>query len=135
MNRSDVQDFVRLEYKKYKRKKPPPNFSDVIDFDEVENFENKIERECHFNTEEHLASDCCNVGLKNPTKWKAYWVKSCPGFMFVRNPFLSRSQKYWTHQALTDYTKKPYPCNLDVHMKLDNSKTVWEISQELVLRF
>lgn len=37
-------DYVREEYKYYKRKKPPPDFSKVIDFQDPSTFGERIEK-------------------------------------------------------------------------------------------
>ena len=135
MNEPKTQDLVRQEYKRYKRKKPPPDFTEVIDVRKFEKFADKVER--YKPRPQNLASDSCarpaeycNIGLKDPEQWEVYHLKSCPGLIFIKNPFLPHAQKYWTQKALTDYTRKPFPCNLDVHMELDPDKTVWEISKE-----
>ncbi len=122
------KDLVRQEYKKYKRKEPRPDFSDVVDFNNDAKFQDKVERVpgCHHQDDVH---DAWEVGLTNPLTWEVFKLKACEGFMFIKNPFLSESQKYWTYKALTEYTRKPFPCNLDIHMQLDQDKTVWDISK------
>ena len=121
-----LPDLVRQEYKRYKRKKPIPDFSEVIDFNEITQFKDKVEQVIVNSN----SIDACTVGLIPISQWQVYRLKTCEGFMFIKNPFSPAAQKYWTHKALTEYTKKPYPCNLDVHMKLDEDKTVWEISKK-----
>ncbi len=125
MDTSQIQDLVRQEYKRYKRKKPPPDFSDVIDFNNTAKFQDRIERISGKDT----SLDYHSVGLTHPSEWEVYKVLSCEGFMFIKNPFENGAPKCWSWKALTAYTKRPYPCNLDVHMKLDDDKSVWEISK------
>ena len=116
-------DFVREEYKRYKRKKPPPDFSEVIDFQDPPTFGGHVEKleldksKCH-----------SKYGLRCVTEWQAYSLKSCPGFMFVVNPFLHGAQHYWTRRCMEDFPRKPNVCNLDAHVTLDPSKSVWELS-------
>ena len=137
MNERKTEDLVRQEYKRYKRKKPPPDFNEVIDVKKFEKFTDKVQR-YELRSQNCATDSCtsprpaeyCNVGLTDPEQWEVYHLKSCPGLIFIKNPFLPHAQKYWTHKALTDYTRKPFPCNLDVHMELDPDKTVWEISRE-----
>lgn len=117
-------DYVREEYKRYKRKKPPPDFSEVIDFQDPSTFRDRVEklelneRKCH-----------SNFGLRCVKEWRAYELKSCPGFMFIVNPFLPGAQHYWTRRCIEDFPRKPNVCNLDAHVTLDPSKSVWELSQ------
>jgi len=123
-------DFVFKEYKKYKKKKPLPDFSTVIDFQHPENYGNllkKIELTSH---NDHFRY--CQIGLKNPKDWKVYELTSSPGFLVIPNPFLhAGAQSHWVKMALTKYTKKPYPSNLDILMSLNNEeKTLWDISHE-----
>jgi len=129
IDRSD--DKVRQEYKRYKKKNPPPDFSEVIDFCNPDAFCEKIKR---INLDIPLCADLnhyCAVGLKHPNNWDVYELKTCPGFIVVTNPFVSYgAQSHWVKQTLTSYTKEPYPCNLDVLMKLDKTKSMWEISTQ-----
>ena len=123
-------DFIFKAYKQFKKKKPLPDFSDVIDFETPEKYGDLLK---HVFVESHeLDFSYCSIGLKNPKEWKAYELLSCPGFIVVPNPFLNAgAQSHWVKKALTCYTKKPYPSNLDILMELDNKKkTLWDISHE-----
>lgn len=130
-NTDRTNDKVFAEYKRYKKKEPPPNFSDVIDFCNVSEYRDKVE--C-LDIDTSLCGstkDYCAVGLKHPTQWQVYELKTSPGFIVVPNPFISRgAQSHWVKQALTSYTLDPYPCNLDVLMKLDKSHSMWETSHQ-----
>eukprot|EP00794_Sanderia_malayensis_P003371 gene3371-3860_t len=121
------KDLVRQEYKKYKRKKPQPDFTAVIDFNNAEMFQCQVAKVQPRSR--RLTLDPCKVGLIDVSNWEVFIIPSCPGFMFIKNPFLPGAQRYWAYKALTDYTRKPFPCNLDVHMELDEDKTIWEISK------
>ena len=124
-----TNDLVFKQYKRYKKRKPPPDFSEVIDFHQPEKFCSLV-KECNV---ESVMPDVafCRVGLKHPKFWKVFELLSCPGFFVIQNPFLCYgAQSHWVKQSLTEYTKKPYPCNLDTLMTLDKEKTLWEISQE-----
>ena len=128
-------DLVRQEYKKYKRKQPPPDFSDVIDIrssELLENFNNRVITEKLRPTKDY-STDACNVGLKNPSDWDVFLIKRCPGFMIIRNPFFPAAQKYWCHKALTEYAKTPYPSNLDIHVKAEEREDLWKTTNELAL--
>lgn len=114
-------DFVREEYKRYKRKKPPPDFSEVIDFQDPSTFHGRAEKF-------ELIRSHSKFGLRCSTEWRAYKLNSCPGFMFIVNPFLPGAQHYWTRRCMEDFPRKPNVCNLDVHVTLDPSKSVWQLS-------
>ena len=125
-----TNDLVRKEYKRYKKRRPPPDFREVIDFLEPCKYEHLIKRIDVDVSDKHDGRYCC-VGLKHPKDWFVYELKTSPGFIVIRNPFLSYgAQSHWVKQSLTEYTKKPFPCNLDVLMDLDKEKTLWEISHE-----
>jgi len=122
-----TNDFVFEQYKHYKRKKPEPNLDDVIDFTNSEKYKEKITK--IDLTMDSDGTNYCSVGLKHPKDWEVYELNTSPGFIVIVNPFISDgAQSHWIKQSLTEYTKKPYPCNLDVLMELDKEKTIWEIS-------
>ena len=114
-------DFVREEYKRYKRKKPPPDFSEVIDFQDPSTFRGRVEK-LELNENNHS-----KFGLRCSTEWRAYKLGSCPGFMFIVNPFLPGGQHYWAWRCMEDFPRKPNVCNLDAHVTLDPNKSVWEL--------
>lgn len=126
-----TNDRVFEEYKRYKKKQPPPDFSEVIDFCNVGNFTDKV-KELHMDVSQcGETSKFCAVGLVHPKHWRVYEVKTSPGFLVIPNPFLSYgAQSHWSKQALTSYTMDPYPCNLDTLMQLDKSRTMWETSHQ-----
>lgn len=131
-NIDHTNDLVRKEYKRYKKRKPPPDFSNVIDFNQPARFQDYIER-VHLDLVDFNNEQFCSIGLRHPKEWNIYKLKTCPGFIVVTNPFVSYgAQSYWVKQALTNYTKGPYANNLDILMKLDKEKTMWQISQEYV---
>ena len=116
-------DLVREEYKRYKRKKPPPDFGDVIDFEDSKTFRGRVEdiELKYFPHSKH--------GVSCAKQWKVFGLKSCPGFMFIVNPFVDGAQHYWTRRCIKDFPLKPNRCNLDVHMSLPEDRSVWELSQ------
>ncbi|XP_068715763.1 nucleic acid dioxygenase ALKBH1-like [Montipora foliosa] len=117
-------DYVREEYKRYKKKKPPPDFSEVIDFRDSATFRGRVEK---LELKKRLHS---KFGLSCSSEWRAYKLVSCPGFMYIVNPFLSGAQQYWSLRCMLDFPRKPNVCNLDAHLTLDPSKSVWEASND-----
>ena len=119
----DKTDLVRQEYKRYKRKKPPPDFSEVVDFDNSDSFRGRVEK---FEMKNPVQS---KFGLRCAEDWRAYKLVSCPGLIFITNPFLDGAQHYWTRRCIRDFPRKPNVCNLDAHMALGNTESLWDMSR------
>ncbi|XP_070578438.1 nucleic acid dioxygenase ALKBH1-like [Ptychodera flava] len=122
----EVMDPFKIEYKRYKRRNPPPDLSEIIDFDKPGNFSDKIEA---YN----LDSTCCQdelvlnkFGLKPVKEWKVYRLKESPGFIFIVNPFIPGYQRYWVKRSLKDFPEKPNMRNLDLYMEVAESDNIWE---------
>lgn len=131
-----TNDKVFKEYKRYKRKNPRPDFNDVIDFEQPCKYKDLITKITLKDIDRFLSDKFDSIGLKHPRQWIVYELNTCPGFIVVVNPFVSiGAQSHWVKQAMTSYTKKPYPCNLDTLMQLDKDKTLWEISHEYISMF
>ena len=124
MNIAQKPDLIRQEYKRYKKKKPPPDFSDVIDIRTSEPSDRVTKTSFAHRTD--LSADACKVGLRNPAEWDAFLVQRCPGFMIISNPFFPAAQRYWSYKALTEYAMKPYPCNLDIHIEEKERENLWK---------
>ena len=118
---------VREEYKRYKRRCPPPDFKDVIDFENSQTFCGRV-KAVSLKTEES-SFNCPNSGLSNPTEWKIFELVSCPGFLFIVNPFRYGVQHYFVQRALKDFPSKPNVTNLDGHMTLEEGQSIWETSR------
>jgi len=117
------KDLIRQEYKYYKRKKPPPDFSEVIDFNYPEKYGDKIKI---VSLAKVVHSD---HGLRCSNEWKVYELVSCPGFLFIVNPFSQKAQRYWTRRCIEDFTRKPNVSNLDAHMKVPDDESIWELDK------
>ena len=125
-----TNDMIFWEYKRYKKKNPAPDYKEVIDFTNIRSHEHLV-RKISLTYNHVIDESCCKVGLKHPKDWEVFEVKSSPGFIVVNNPFINNgAQSFWVKHALTEYTRKPYPCNLDALMELDKEKTIWEIAKE-----
>ncbi|XP_062863596.1 nucleic acid dioxygenase ALKBH1 [Trichomycterus rosablanca] len=120
------EDAFRKLFKFYKRRNPPPDFTEVIDFSKkVGNelvFEAKLD---HDSISEEAAT---KAGLRPVKEWRAFGLQGYPGFIFISNPFLSGSQQYWVKQCLKVYPQKPNVCNLDMHMSPAETENIWEKS-------
>lgn len=117
------EDLIRQGYKYYKRKKPPPDFSEVLDFNNPETFHGRVSE---IPLRKFLHAD---HGLRCTREWKVYQLLSCPGFIFIVNPFINGAQNYWTKRCIEDFTRKPNVSNLDAHMKIEDDDSVWEMSR------
>jgi len=137
MNTVQKPDLVRQEYKKYKRRKPPPDFSDVIDIRAPKLTGKSTDRieKITFTSKKDWSVEACKVGLKNPEEWNVFLIKRSPGFMIISSPFFPDAQKYWCYKALTEYAMKPYPCNLDIHIEEGERENLWKATNKQVHSF
>lgn len=51
------------------------------------------------------------------------------GLLFIKNPFTSIGQRYWTVKCLQDYSKKPNKTNIDTLNLVPENKEWWEMCQ------
>ncbi|XP_002741372.1 nucleic acid dioxygenase ALKBH1-like [Saccoglossus kowalevskii] len=121
-------DPFKKQYKKYKRRKPPPDLSEVIDFDHPDRFPDQISKfplssSDHFKREEQVLR---RFGLTPVDKWKVYSLKKSPGLIYIVNPFLPGYQRYWVKRCLQDFPRVPNLRNMDLYMELDDSDDIWE---------
>ncbi|CAG8450777.1 6123_t:CDS:2 [Cetraspora pellucida] len=119
-----------------KSRLPPPDFSKVIDFDNLENCLDEIKNKV---IEVELATDLgeeyenlfgkCKDGAYIERK-KAYLFKDLPGFIFIPNPFTPDAQKHVIKRCLKDFTKHPNISNLDTHYVLPK-QGIWELYEKV----
>ncbi|XP_046862548.1 nucleic acid dioxygenase ALKBH1-like isoform X2 [Xenia sp. Carnegie-2017] len=124
---SNTLNAVREEYKRYKRRSKAPDFGDVIDFENPSTFSGRaVEVDVSNMPNEPL--NCHSFGLVSPTNWKAFEVVSCPGFMFIINPFKKGFQHYMVQRLLKDFPRKPNATNLVVHkdIVLQDDESFWD---------
>ncbi|XP_076022195.1 nucleic acid dioxygenase ALKBH1 isoform X2 [Genypterus blacodes] len=117
------EDVFRKMFKFYKRRKPPPDFSDVIDFSKA----TLAEKIVPFNLDPTAVYDIdtAMVGLRPVREWRAFSLQAHPGFIFISNPFLHGSQSFWIRQCLKIYPQKPNVCNLDMHLSVADTQDIW----------
>lgn len=110
--KGEIEDNFREAFKYFKRKRPTPDLSRVLDvrclakrkdFTELKPFSPSI------------PDDPPVPGLKPIEFWKVFSFDSHPGFLFIVNPFLPFFDRIWAKRCLKDYTCKPNHCNLDAH--------------------
>lgn len=115
----DKRDLFKEEFKFYKKRKPPPSFENVIDFNDGKN--GKIKNIS-------LLGSCCNLidddstNLRPVSEWKAYCLSSVEGFIFICNPFYPAGQRKWIRTCLEEY---PQPPNLT---NLGSVENIWQNS-------
>ncbi|ELU02911.1 hypothetical protein CAPTEDRAFT_191192 [Capitella teleta] len=110
-------------FKLYKRKKPPPDYSNVIDFTKIDAEDRQV---CSLI----LEKQSCDVldGMIPFTSWKAYQHRKIPGFYFISNPFTPDGQRKWIKRCLNDFPLKPNITNLDVNYSdLIRERNVWSM--------
>ncbi|XP_007248543.3 nucleic acid dioxygenase ALKBH1 [Astyanax mexicanus] len=124
------EDQFRNIFRLYRRRNPPPDLSQVIDFS------GNVQHEQVFATEldgsrvhDEAAS---RAGLRPVKDWRAFSLQTHPGFLFISNPFLPGSQQHWVKQCLKAYPQKPNVCNLDMHMSPAETENIWERSVDSI---
>ncbi|XP_072546358.1 nucleic acid dioxygenase ALKBH1 [Salminus brasiliensis] len=124
------EDAFRKLFRFYKRRNPPPDFSQVIDFSKRVDDERVFATELDHSSLGEVAA--CSAGLRPVKEWRAFGLQAHPGFIFISNPFLPGSQRYWIKQCLKAYPQKPNVCNLDMHMSSTETENIWEKSVESI---
>ncbi|XP_070776391.1 nucleic acid dioxygenase ALKBH1 [Enoplosus armatus] len=117
------EDAFRKIFKIYKRRNPPPDFGDVVDFSKSVPSDKIVPAEL----DPAAVSDveAARVGLRPVRDWRAFGLRGYPGFIFISNPFLLGSQACWVRQCLKTYPQKPNVCNLDMHMSPSDTQDIW----------
>ncbi|XP_074517040.1 nucleic acid dioxygenase ALKBH1 [Sebastes fasciatus] len=117
------EDAFRKIFKFYKRRNPPPDYSEVVDFSRGgpgDKIVPAVLDPCAVSD-----VDAASVGLQPVRDWRAFGLQGYPGFIFISNPFLLGSQPFWVRQCLKNYPQKPNVCNLDMHMSPSDTQDIW----------
>ncbi|CAK6972017.1 nucleic acid dioxygenase ALKBH1 [Scomber scombrus] len=117
------EDVFRKIFKLYRRKNPPPDFSDAIDFSRGLPSDKIVPAKLDPAAVSDVEAG--RAGLRPVRDWRAFGLKGYPGFIFISNPFLLDSQPFWVRQCLKTYTQKPNVCNLDMHMSPTETQDIW----------
>uniref|UniRef100_A0A8C6SZV6 AlkB homolog 1, histone H2A dioxygenase n=1 Tax=Neogobius melanostomus TaxID=47308 RepID=A0A8C6SZV6_9GOBI len=118
------EDAFKQLFKFYKRRKPPPDFSEVIDFSGNLCADKVVPIKLNPSAVPDAVTS--RVGLRPVRDWRAFGLQGYPGFIFISNPFRRGSQPYWIRQCLKTYPQKPNICNLDMHMSPCDTQNIWE---------
>ncbi|KAI9021723.1 hypothetical protein CLU79DRAFT_702891 [Phycomyces nitens] len=110
----------RYVERNFKSRVPPPDLSHVVDFVNLENNRKEIKDDI---VEIHLTNDLRSLSTlfgESDKEWKnraykAYGLKSSPGFVFIPNPFTPQAQRHLVKQCVSQYTLSPSTSNLDTH--------------------
>ncbi|XP_035529883.1 nucleic acid dioxygenase ALKBH1 [Morone saxatilis] len=117
------EDAFRKIFKLYRRRNPPPDLSDVIDFSKGGPSDKIVPAKLDLAAVSDV--DAARVGLKPVKDWRACGLQGYPGFIFISNPFLLGSQPSWVRHCLKTYPQKPNVCNLDMHMSPSETQDIW----------
>ncbi|KAL6105037.1 alkbh1 [Pungitius sinensis] len=120
------EDAFRKIFKFYKRRNPPPDFSNVIDFSRGVPSDQVVP--AILDPDGVSDGEAARVGLLPVRDWRAFGLQGYPGFMFICNPFLRGSKPFWVRQCLKVYPQKPNTCNLDMHMSPSDTEDIWDKS-------
>ncbi|XP_068195346.1 nucleic acid dioxygenase ALKBH1 [Antennarius striatus] len=117
------EDAFRKIFKFYKRRNPPPDFSNVLDFSNGLPSGKMVPMKLDFAAVND--AQAATVGLQPVRDWRAFGLQGYPGFIFISNPFVLGSQAFWVRQCLKTYPQKPNVCNLDMHMSPYDTQDIW----------
>uniref|UniRef100_A0A671STP0 Nucleic acid dioxygenase ALKBH1 n=1 Tax=Sinocyclocheilus anshuiensis TaxID=1608454 RepID=A0A671STP0_9TELE len=112
------EDAFRKMFKLYKRRNPPPDFSEVIHF--FKPCKDKVFT-CELNSTPISEEDVSKAGLRPVKDWRAFGLHGYPGM-------------YWVKQCLKIYPQKPNVCNLDMHMSSVETENIWGKSIDVMQR-
>ncbi|XP_018570377.1 nucleic acid dioxygenase ALKBH1 isoform X2 [Anoplophora glabripennis] len=115
----------KQSFKYYKSKNPPPNLDNVLDLNKSNDLTEFQIKKVSIKCEERKKM----FGFKHPKTWEVYEIVDTPGLLFIRNPFTSIGQRYWTVKCLQDYSKKPNKTNIDAFNLVPENKEWWEMCQ------
>lgn len=105
----------RKIFKKYKKRVPPPDFSNVIDVRNIsENHELGIKTQFLQEITKEDEEFCDKYGFKNPKEWLVTTFEDRPG-LFVLPSVLRKSHTADWAQKTFDYALPPNTTNLTIH--------------------
>ncbi|TKS86223.1 Nucleic acid dioxygenase ALKBH1 [Collichthys lucidus] len=117
------EDAFRKVFKFYRRRNPPPDYSQVIDFSTGVPSDKIVLAKLDLAAV--TDAEAAKVGLQPVRDWRAFGLQGYPGFIFISNPFLPGCQPSWVRQCLKTYPQKPNVCNLDMHMSPSETQDIW----------
>ncbi|OZJ06153.1 hypothetical protein BZG36_01040 [Bifiguratus adelaidae] len=117
----------RTQERNFKSRAPPPDFSRVFDFNDIERNAPDVRKEI---VEVELAHDigqlCSFFGQEDRSRRKAYLVKSVPGLVVIPNPFTPDAQRTLIRECLCTWSRPPNTSNLDTHYKIP-TQGIWNL--------
>ncbi|KAI7897704.1 uncharacterized protein BX663DRAFT_490633 [Cokeromyces recurvatus] len=111
----------RYAERNFKSKVPPPDFSQVLDFNTIyddrpknENYKDIVAVELSHNLKK-LSSMFGDDDDLSSSKTAAYILKSVPGLIIIPNAFTPKAQRHLIKQCLSVYAQAPNTSNLHTH--------------------
>ncbi|CAL8271285.1 unnamed protein product [Merluccius merluccius] len=117
------EDAFRTLFRFYRRKHPPPDLRNVVDFSKGLDGDKVLSVSLDLTAVSDGAAS--GVGLRPVREWRAFGLHGYPGFIIIANPFLQGCQPFWVRQCLKMYPQKPNVCNLDMHMSPVDTDDIW----------
>lgn len=122
-------------FKQYKRRQPPPDLSQVIDFKKIPHDYRIIEH----SLKDPPPSIPRPYGARPIDQLHMYSISNLPGFFIIPNALTDLGQHFWMLRCLKQLPNVPHKCNLDLHLTapreedsslFDESKDVFEKSSK-----
>lgn len=101
----------------FKSRVPPPDFTNVVDFNEIKqnNTRENFERIVPVQLSRDLKSISKIFGESDESCQTAYILKDVPGLIVIPNAFTPKAQRSLIKQCVSVYPRPPNTSNLDTH--------------------
>lgn len=112
----------RYAERNFKSRMPPPDFSDVLDFDELgQSTEEKYKTVVPVPLTHDLRKLSNVFGESDTPCQQAYILKNVPGLIIIPNAITPKAQRKLIKQCLADYPRAPNTSNLHTHYEMPES--------------
>ncbi|CAG8474315.1 9866_t:CDS:10 [Ambispora gerdemannii] len=133
-----TQTAFRDAERNFKSRLPEPDYSRVIDFDQIENINSdgydefiKVELDCDLGEKCHEIFEDLSTDQVKINRRFGYMLKNIPGFIFIRNPFTPNSQRQLVKRCVRDFACYPNINNLDTHYVLPK-EGLWRVHEKVI---
>lgn len=112
----------------FKSRVPPPDFTNVVDFQNIKesNTKENYERIVPVQLSQDLRDISKIFGESNENCRDAFVLKDVPGLIVIPNAFTPQAQRSLIKKCLTEYPRPPNTSNLDTHYVIPKSG-IWPL--------